>query len=77
LAQEILASQVLVETEDLRRIVIEAADVMTVLKRGGARSKPSPPRENLDESEGAESRPRPEPTAAPDRGEDAVLDEQE
>jgi cell fate regulator YaaT (PSP1 superfamily) len=34
LAQEILAGQVLVETEDARRIVINAADVLTVLKRG-------------------------------------------
>ena len=33
LAQEILAGQVLVETEDMRRIVINAADVLTVLKR--------------------------------------------
>jgi cell fate regulator YaaT (PSP1 superfamily) len=33
LAQEILAGQVLIETEDMRRIVIEAADVLTVLKR--------------------------------------------
>jgi cell fate regulator YaaT (PSP1 superfamily) len=33
LAQEILAGQVLVETEDGRRIVIEASDVLTVLKR--------------------------------------------
>jgi cell fate regulator YaaT (PSP1 superfamily) len=33
LAQEILAGQVMVETEDNRRIVIEAADVLTVLKR--------------------------------------------
>lgn len=33
LAQEILAGQVLVETEDMRRIVIDAADVVTVLKR--------------------------------------------
>lgn len=33
LAQEILAGQVLVETEDGRRIVIDAADVLTVLKR--------------------------------------------
>lgn len=34
LAQEILAGQVLVETEDMRRIVINASDVLTVLKRG-------------------------------------------
>jgi cell fate regulator YaaT (PSP1 superfamily) len=33
LAQEILAGQVLIETEDSRRIVIDAADVLTVLKR--------------------------------------------
>lgn len=33
LAQEILAGQLLVETEDMRRIVIDAADVVTVLKR--------------------------------------------
>jgi cell fate regulator YaaT (PSP1 superfamily) len=33
LAQEILAGQVLVETEDMRRIVIDAADVLTILKR--------------------------------------------
>jgi cell fate regulator YaaT (PSP1 superfamily) len=34
LAQEILAGQLLIETEDMRRVVIEAADVLTVLKRG-------------------------------------------
>jgi cell fate regulator YaaT (PSP1 superfamily) len=33
LAQEILAGQLLIETEDSRRIVIDAADVLTVLKR--------------------------------------------
>jgi cell fate regulator YaaT (PSP1 superfamily) len=33
LAQEILAGQILIETEDHRRIVIAAADVLTVLKR--------------------------------------------
>jgi len=38
LAQEILAGQVLVETEDMRRIVINAADVLTVLTRGKHRS---------------------------------------
>ncbi len=77
LAQEILASQMLVETEDMRRIVIEAADVMTVLKRGSPRSKPRPPREAREESEGPERRPRPEPTAAADVDQDVELDEQE
>jgi cell fate regulator YaaT (PSP1 superfamily) len=38
LAQEILAGQLLVETEDRRRILIEASDVLTVLKRGGGRT---------------------------------------
>ncbi len=33
LAQEILAGQILIETEDMRRMVIDAADVLTVLKR--------------------------------------------
>jgi cell fate regulator YaaT (PSP1 superfamily) len=33
LAQEILAGQIMVETEDNRRIVIDASDVLTVLKR--------------------------------------------
>jgi cell fate regulator YaaT (PSP1 superfamily) len=34
LGQEILAGQILIETEDMRRIVIEAADVLTILNRG-------------------------------------------
>lgn len=34
LAQEILAGQVLIETEDMRRIMIQASDVLTVLSRG-------------------------------------------
>lgn len=42
LAQEILAGQVLVETEDGRRIVIEASDVLTVLKRE-KKSRPEQP----------------------------------
>jgi hypothetical protein len=33
LAQEILSGQVLIETEDMRRIVIDATDVLTVLTR--------------------------------------------
>lgn len=34
LAQEILAGQLLVQTEDSRRVMIDASDVLTVLKRG-------------------------------------------
>ena len=48
LAQEILAGQVLVETEDGRRIVIEASDVLTVLKR---EKKPRPEQPVVDETE--------------------------
>jgi cell fate regulator YaaT (PSP1 superfamily) len=35
LAQEILAGQVLVQMDDMRRVVIDAAEVLTVLSRGG------------------------------------------
>lgn len=41
LAQEILASQLLIETEDMRRLTIEATEVLTVLKRGGGSRKKS------------------------------------
>jgi cell fate regulator YaaT (PSP1 superfamily) len=34
LAQEILAGQLLIETEDHRRVLIDASEVVTVLKRG-------------------------------------------
>jgi hypothetical protein len=67
---------VLVETEDMRRIVIDAADVMTVLKRGGARSKPRPSQETHEESEGAGRPPRSDSSAAPN-GEEVELDDQE
>ncbi len=40
LAQEILAGQVLVQMDDMRRLVIDAADVITVLGRGGSGGKP-------------------------------------
>jgi hypothetical protein len=38
LAQEILAGQLLIETEDHRRIMISADEVLTVLKRGGRKN---------------------------------------
>jgi cell fate regulator YaaT (PSP1 superfamily) len=43
LAQEILAGQVLVEMEDSRRVVIDAADVLTVLKREKRRGSDAAP----------------------------------
>lgn len=45
LAQEILAGQLLVETEDMRRLAISASDVLTVVRRGGSKSRPAAPRE--------------------------------
>jgi cell fate regulator YaaT (PSP1 superfamily) len=39
LAQEILAGQVLVQMDDMRRLVIDAAEVLTVLNRGGGGGK--------------------------------------
>jgi cell fate regulator YaaT (PSP1 superfamily) len=39
LAQEILAGQLLIETEDHRRVMIAADEVLTVLKRGGNRDR--------------------------------------
>jgi cell fate regulator YaaT (PSP1 superfamily) len=50
LAQEILAGQILIETEDHRRVLIDASEVLTVLKRGGggqgrgSRDNPREPR---------------------------------
>lgn len=41
LAQEILAGQILVETEDHRRVLIDASEVLTVLKRGGGQGRES------------------------------------
>jgi cell fate regulator YaaT (PSP1 superfamily) len=73
LAQEILAGQVLVETEDMRRIVIDAADVLTVLKR---EKRPRDDRaaasadEHADEMSGEELPPelaKLEDTAVPNR----------
>jgi cell fate regulator YaaT (PSP1 superfamily) len=46
LAQEILAGQVLVRMDDMRRVVIDASEVITVLARGGGRGKSDrPPRQ--------------------------------
>jgi len=42
LAQEILAGQLLVETEDHRRVLIAASEVVTVLKRGTAPDREIP-----------------------------------
>jgi cell fate regulator YaaT (PSP1 superfamily) len=50
LAQEILAGQVLVRMDDMRRVVIDASEVITVLGRGGSRGKSD--RQPLPEPEG-------------------------
>jgi cell fate regulator YaaT (PSP1 superfamily) len=76
LAQEILAGQLLVETEDMRRIAIDAADVLTVLKRGNSRGKPrrdddeperdatSPGRGGTSRGGGSSNVPRPDEASA-------------
>jgi cell fate regulator YaaT (PSP1 superfamily) len=56
LAQQILASQLLIETEDMRRITIDSVDVLTVLKRGsGSRKKEN--RHTSDEKTSGDSPP--------------------
>jgi cell fate regulator YaaT (PSP1 superfamily) len=57
LAQEILAQQLLVATEDNRRILIPTSDVLTVLKTGSGR------RESRDDDAGARRRQPQRPTA--------------
>jgi hypothetical protein len=37
LSQEILAQQLLVQTEDNRRLMIDVGEVLTVIKRGSGR----------------------------------------
>lgn len=49
LSQEILSSQLLVQMEDMRRVSIDAADVLTVISRGsGTRRKRKPRQEDGD-----------------------------
>ena len=43
LALEILAGQVLVQTEDMRRVLIDSADVLTVLSSSSSSGGPQPP----------------------------------
>ena len=64
LAQEILAQQLLVATEDNRRILIPAADVLTVLKAGSGR----PDRERRG---GDRDRPRAEDAKTADTPEES------
>lgn len=64
LAQEILAGQLLIETEDMRRIAIDASDVMTVLRRGNSRGKPS---RRPDDDSGRSDLPRGERSRSADR----------
>jgi cell fate regulator YaaT (PSP1 superfamily) len=57
LAQEILAQQLLVATEDNRRILIPASDILTILKTGSGR------REGRDDDAGARRRQPQRPNA--------------
>jgi cell fate regulator YaaT (PSP1 superfamily) len=63
LAQEILAGQVLIETEDNRRIVIDAADVLTVLKREPRRRAEASDASSLDAADSIATEVLPEELA--------------
>ena len=62
LAQEILAQQLLVATEDNRRILIPASDILTVLKTGSGR------REGRDEFDRHDRRRNPAPQSDSEQG---------
>ena len=62
LAQEILTGQLLIETEDMRRVTIDGADVMTVLRRGGG------PRKKTKHKQ--QNTPEPEAPTSPQAGDD-------
>jgi len=75
LAQEILASQILVQGEDSRRFVIPGSDVLTILKRGsGTRTRPKKQPEEApaeDQTKGAavQKNPSKPEKPAPDQDE--------
>lgn len=69
LAHEILAGQLLVETEDRRRVLIEASEVLTVLKRGA-----SPDRKETAKAPASESAPPDATPPEPETGGDAAKD---
>jgi cell fate regulator YaaT (PSP1 superfamily) len=53
ISQSILAQQLLVETEDMRRVLVHLSDVLTVLRRGSSKSAG-----NRDESRVPHNRPQ-------------------
>lgn len=55
IGQEVLAEQLLIETEDHRRMVIDASEVLSVIKR---EPKKKPDREKRDSGKGSESESR-------------------
>ena len=61
LGQEILSQQVLIATEDNRRVLIPAADVLTVLRAGGGRkgerTEDAPEGDSPAEAPGGQDRP--------------------
>jgi len=68
LSQEILASQLLVETEDNRRTLIDATDVLTVIREGGGR-RPGKGRNRNPSAPSAQEKP-PTPASARESGEE-------
>ncbi len=57
LAQEILSGQLLVQMDDMRRLSIDAAEVLTVLARGNSGGKPPRPRDRPSDPQDAADLP--------------------
>ncbi|MEM8946087.1 MAG: regulatory iron-sulfur-containing complex subunit RicT [Planctomycetota bacterium] len=57
LAQEILAGRLLVQTEDMRRIVIDGADVLTVIRKGSGGKKKSGSKNSPQSADNTSNRP--------------------
>ena len=82
LAQEILAGRLLVQSEDMRRTVIEGSDVLTVLKvgngggkkKGGAQKRPNPPETSVLPEKKNPPEKKPASPENSSQGEDAPTD---
>jgi cell fate regulator YaaT (PSP1 superfamily) len=63
LGQEILANQLLIETEDHRRMLIDAADVLSVIRQGSGGDKPRGKQRSRDRRESGKGPPHDAPPA--------------
>ena len=67
IGQELLAEQLLVETEDHRRILIDASEVLSTIKKGAGQSpaKPKTGKNDDREGRGSKSKPKRKPSKNP------------